>query len=180
MDFNDTTDAHGVTLTADDINSAGKGNSYSVLFALNVSDTAVLDGFRHHRGTRTKVPEPLNQGGGMHAVNSNAVIRNSHREFRPVKRRGIYASLSGSRMTNCYFSGKHRIRGGGMHIENSDGVILEDCIFQIISGSTGPEDCPSGILTSGCHPPLFPGTGLSTGPRGAMVELFSANLALLF
>lgn len=131
LDFNDTTDAHGVTLTADDINSAGKGNSYSVLFALNVSDTAVLDGFVITGGNSDEGSEPLNQGGGMHAVNSNAVIRNSSfiGNFALSRGGGIYASLSGSRMTNCYFSGNTSDRGGGMHIENSDGVILEDCTF---------------------------------------------------
>ncbi len=45
LDFNDTTDAHGVTLTADDINSAGKGNSFNVIDLVNVSNTVVLDGF---------------------------------------------------------------------------------------------------------------------------------------
>ncbi len=54
--FNDTTDAHGVTLT-DDI-TAGKGNSYSVPIALNVSDTAVLDGFVITGGTHFRTAEP--------------------------------------------------------------------------------------------------------------------------
>jgi len=126
LDFNDTTDAHGVTLTADDINSAGKGNSYSVLFALNVSDTAVLDGFVITGGNTVS-----GQGGGMHAVNSNAVIRNSSfiGNFALSRGGGIYSSLSGSRVTNCYFSGNTSDRGGGMHIENSDGAVLEDCTF---------------------------------------------------
>jgi len=118
------------------VTSDGHGNSYSVLFALNLSDTAVLDGFVITGGNSDENYEPLNQGGGMYAVNSNAVIRNSSfiGNFAASRGGGVYASLSGSRLTNCYFSGNTSARGGGMHLENSDGAVIEDCTF---SDNTG-------------------------------------------
>lgn len=141
LDFNDTTDVHGVTLTADDIKSDGKGNSYSVLLAENVSNTAVLDGFVVSGGNAVN-SEQRGQvggrtcGGGMYANNSNAVIRNSSfiGNFASSNGGGVFASLCGSRVTNCYFSGNTSGQGGGMYIQNSDGTILEDCTF---SGNLG-------------------------------------------
>jgi len=131
LDFNDTTDANGVTLTADDINSNGNGNSYSVLLAVNVSNAAVLDGFVITGGNADGNSEPLNQGGGMYAVNSSAVIRNSSfiGNFADSRGGGIFGSISGSRVTNCYFSGNTSGRGGGMHLVDSDEMVLEDCTF---------------------------------------------------
>ena len=128
LDFDDDTDAYGVTETAADIVGS---NSYSVLFALNVSGTAVLDGFVITGGNADGNSEPLNQGGGMYAVNSSAVIRNSSfiGNFADSRGGGIFGSLSGSRVTNCYFSGNTSGRGGGMHLVDSDGAVLEDCTF---------------------------------------------------
>lgn len=138
LDFNDTTDTNGVTLTADDINSAGNGNSYSVLLAVNVSNTAVLDGFTITAGnadwTDTNTGGAKQCGGGMHNTGSHAVVRNCSFRGNTAEWGGgaIYNSSSDNRFGYCTFSGNGGRSGAAMY-NHAGSPELVSCTF---SGNT--------------------------------------------
>lgn len=86
-------------------------NSYSVVVAVGVDDTAVLDGFTITAGYADEFPNAM--GGGMAIVDSSAVVRNCIFED----------NFAGSSFGTVYGV------GGGMYNEESNPTI-ENCIFR--------------------------------------------------
>jgi len=77
------------------------------------------------------------EGGGIHAHNSNPIIRNCTFENNNSERRGgaIGSRASEAVITNCIFSGNTSDYGGGIYIDSD--IKLYDCQFTGNSASRG-------------------------------------------
>jgi parallel beta-helix repeat protein len=115
-------------------------NSYHVVAASGVNDTAILDGFTISAGNADG--SNLNQyiGGGMYIVNSSPTLTNC--TFTGCSGEsldinvysgggGIYDNASSPTLTNCVFSNNSAgdAVGGGMFNDNSSSPTLTDCTF---------------------------------------------------
>ena len=107
LDFNDTTDTNGVTLTADDINSAGNAD-----------------------WTDTNTGGAKQCGGGMHNTGSHAVVRNCSFRGNTAEWGGgaIYNSSSDNRFGYCTFSGNGGRSGAAMY-NHAGSPELVSCTF---------------------------------------------------
>jgi hypothetical protein len=108
---NDTTDLYGVVTTTANIHGT---NVYHVIWGVNVTETAVLDGFTITAGQANDVTDPHTRGGGIYIFGGSPTLR--------------HLILSGNFAKD---------RGGGMSNDQSS-ISLEDVTFSgNSSGSFG-------------------------------------------
>lgn len=132
IELNDTVNADGVTLKSSHI--AGS-NSYSVVKAVGVSHTAVLDGFTitggKADGDSAGAPDnSASYGGGLFALNSTPTI--TYCSFTGNDAYwgggGLCTTAGGPIFTACIFSGNTSRNGAGMY-NDSGNPLLAECSF---------------------------------------------------
>jgi hypothetical protein len=143
--------AANATLLSGDLNSDDVGglsdpsrneNSYHVVTAIGVDETAVLDGFTISAGNADGSGHQWRGGGGMYNDNhSSPTLTNCAFSDNLAYEGGGMGNygFSAPTLTNCTFTGNSGADGGGMY--NYFGFpTLTNCTF---SGNSG--DCGSGI-----------------------------------
>ena len=103
-------------------------NSYHVLTASGVDDSAVLDGFVITGGKADGPAFHIN-GGGMYAYSASATLINVvFRRNSASSGGGLYASLSPLSLAGCAFQGNTATRGAGLYIDIA-APRLANCTF---------------------------------------------------
>jgi hypothetical protein len=116
-------------------------NSYHVVTASNIGDTAVLDGFTI-TGGNADGSAPDDRGGGMYNSNGGpAVINCTFRASHAQSAGGGMGNFSGSNpsVINCLFSDNSAGTGsgGGIHNDNSSPTLVNCTISANVAGSGG-------------------------------------------
>ncbi len=125
----DTTDAHGAVVSADNISG---DNSYTVVTGSNTDNSAVLDGFTVCGGSRGTLYEGFCHGGGMfnHGGSPSIINCTFSGNAAAAYGGGMYNRDSGSpTVTNCTFSGNAASYGGGLSNRNASSPAITNCIF---------------------------------------------------
>ena len=132
LGLDDTVNGHGVTVTPSGINGS---NSYSVVKAVNVSHTAVLDGFTVTGGKADDVsagsPDTSGSyGGGLYAVTASAMVTGCSFVGNTAYwgGGGICGTESSLVLTHCVFSGNVARDGGGFY-NDSGNPLMAECSF---------------------------------------------------
>lgn len=127
----DEADANGVVTTTTSISGS---NAWTVVTAVGVDYTAILDGFTITAGNADGADcgdgEPCKSGGGLYNYQSSPVLARLHFSGnRAVSYGGgIYNSLGSPRLSRVAFSGNSAILGGGM-INDSGSPELSHAVF---------------------------------------------------
>lgn len=117
-------------------------NSFHVVSAQGVDETAILDGFTVIAGNAEPNVAPVEYGGGVFAPNAEPVLRNCRLlDHQAAKGGGVYASGAG-RITieDCSFENiKVRSRGGAgaVHLDLGIHALLTRCVFDGNIGELG-------------------------------------------
>jgi hypothetical protein len=144
-----------VTILSGDIdgNNALTGNSYHVVQAINVDNTAVLDGFTVSGGNANGSASIDKQGGGMYNNHASATISNCIFTGNSASSYGgglINLGSSAPSITDCAFTANIASTGGG--IENfSSSPTLTNCSF-IQNVATNSSTGGGGIYNSSSSP----------------------------
>ena len=155
------------TILSGNIGDAGStaDNSYNVVTANGVSDTAVLDGFTITEGNASG--SGGNTGGGMHnSDNSNPTITNCIFFLnRASNGGGMRNNASSPKITDCTFSDNTALtNAGGMYNSNSSPTIT-NCIF---SGNTATNGYGGGMFNDTNSSPTLMGCTFSGNSGGGM------------
>ncbi|MFN8497388.1 MAG: right-handed parallel beta-helix repeat-containing protein [Anaerolineae bacterium] len=124
-----------VTILSGDIGTVNNAsdNSYHVVVADSVDDTAVLDGFTITGGNANgpiSILDPTHAGGGMRSTSSSPTLANvTFSDNYGMFGGGIFNTNSSSTLTNVVFSSNHSQYGGGMRNEGSSHPTLTNVVF---------------------------------------------------
>jgi len=112
-------------------------NAYRVVTAIDISESATLDGFIITGGNNDQLNTPAEWGGGLYAKNSDLVIQNVRFEGnRAAAGGGMFINGDGEPvvMENVeFYSNTATVNGGGLHTYNGSDPILTNVT---ISGNT--------------------------------------------
>ena len=129
LDGNDVTMNGVVTDTAKMIGT----NTYHVVSAVGITETAILDGLIITGGNNDASTNPAQWGGGLYTQNSNLIIRNVFFEGNLAAAGGGMFSNGGGQplvLENVFFgNNKATINGGGLHTYNGSNPTLTDVHF---------------------------------------------------
>jgi len=158
----------GIVGTIDD-------NSYHVLTAINVDESAILDGFTILGGNADGI-DPHANGGGMVIETSNPTLTNLIFSDNSAQNRGggIHNFTSSPILTNVTFSNNTASSGGGIFNDTSS-PILVDSVFTSNTANGG-----GGILNTASNPTLnnVSFIGNSAGNGGAINSGADSTLSL--
>ena len=110
----------------------GDVRSYCVVRAVDVDDTAILDGFTIMAGKST------DDGGGMFIWKGSPTVTNCTFSLNEAGYGGgMYIDKSNPKVSNCTFSWNKATVGGGMEITKDSSPTVTDCTFSWNKASTG-------------------------------------------
>ena len=181
IDWNDMT-TNGVTVAATHIAGA---NSFHVVTASNVNNTAVLDGFTITGG------QANSDGGGLYAVNGSPTLANL--QFRGNLAAnfggGLYNAQGSPSLTNVTFSHNQTLNsdGGGMYHTDSGSPTLTDVTFSDNQAQTSGGGLANAFSGATLTRVTFSGNRALTGNGGGLFNesssptlrdvIFTANSA---
>ncbi len=136
-------------------------NSYSVVVAIDVDNTAVLDGFTITGGYADEFPNAM--GGGMNIIESSAVVRDCIFEY----------NFAGSSIGTVYGV------GGGLYNQDSNPTI-ENCIFRkncvdYLVNNSSLAALGAGIFNYASNPTIIGCTFDRNAAYDAGAGMFNAN-----
>src|SRR5262245_40024120 len=115
-----------VTILSGDINGTNAGNSYHVVSATDVNNTALIDGFTI-TGGRANANPPNERGGGLRLLNSSVRIRACVITGNTAGRApGIHIEGGAPSVSECLIQQNTSQLDGGAHLLNSNAV-FESC-----------------------------------------------------
>ncbi len=119
------------TILSGDIGVPGddSDNTYRIVLALGVDDTAVLDGFTITGGRATGA-SVFGRGGGIHSFDADPVIANCILLDNQARRGGtVYLAQGNPTVRDCTIDGSVALDdyGGAMYIAAGTTAVLEDC-----------------------------------------------------
>lgn len=137
IDNNDSTDANGVVLSADDIVGA---NSYHVIVGNAIDATAILDGFTITAGLADGAATADRRGAGMTLANASPLL--SRIDFvgnRASSGAGLYSSGTGTRPSLSHVRFRSNVSGatGGGYFNQSGNPALSDVEFSSNRAANG-------------------------------------------
>jgi predicted outer membrane repeat protein len=177
IDNNDTTDASGVVTSTTGITGT---NSYHVVLASNVDNTAALDGFIITAGKADNQPfNATERGAGLYLANSSPTLRNLRLSGNHASGPGgaMYLTGSSPTLTNVTFAGNSAGSGGGIASEYASNPTLVNVVFAGNAATQG-----GGMFNySSSHPTLTNVTfaGNSAGSGGGMFNWNNSSPTLV-
>ena len=152
------------------------GNSYHVVSGVNLTASAILDGFIITAGA-TRPSFPNDSGGGMHLNESSPTLTNiTFSGNSAIAGGGMFLFTSSPALTNVTFSGNTASVGGGVYLTNSSSPTLINVTF---SGNTA-SDSGGGMSLNGGSPTLtgvtFSGNTASGNGGGMFLNNSSPSL----
>jgi predicted outer membrane repeat protein len=105
-------------------------NSFHVVTANGLTDTAALDGVTISRGNANGAIEAQQNGGGVYTVNSPVIIANCTFVQNHASDGGaIYSHAGSPEIVNCRFHANSATSGGGIFNSNTENALIANSVF---------------------------------------------------